>query len=122
MRIVNGVLGLLLLLFAAVQVNDPDGPFWIAAYGVGALWTLLAALAPAALARLPAILLLAATLVIALAGVARFWPTAPGWWRTEVWWATETAREGMGMMIVAAALLAPLATALAARRGNRRRA
>lgn len=119
MRILNGVLGLILLGFAVVQYNDPDSAFWIAAYGLGAGWTLLAALFPRALALRPAVILLAFSIAIALVAVLHFWPDAPGWWRIQVWWETETAREGMGMMLVALSLLAPLATAMRIGRGRR---
>jgi hypothetical protein len=36
----------------------------------------------------------------------------PGFWRKDVWWVEETAREGMGVMIAFAVLIAVLATAL----------
>ena len=123
MRILNGVLAALLLLFAAVQHNDPDGASWAAAYGLAALWCALAAARPGAMRRPWARAALGLSVLAALVGVAWFWPEAPGWWRGEVWWETETAREGMGVMIVALALLAPArvalrrATAPAARRG-----
>ena len=40
----------------------------------------------------------------------------PGFWRKDVWWVEETAREGMGMMIAFAVLLAVLATTLLRKR------
>lgn len=115
MRILNGVLAALLLLFVAVQVNDPDAGLWMVLYGAAAVWTGLAALAPRLLAGRASRALLVLSFAGAVAGVLYYWPDTPGWWRTEVWWETETAREGMGMMIIALALLAPLATAF--RRG-----
>ncbi|GMG84134.1 hypothetical protein LNKW23_33480 [Paralimibaculum aggregatum] len=106
MRALNGLLLAVLLLFAAVQYNDPDGPLWLAIYGTGALWTGLAALRPGLSGRPAARAGLALSLAAALAGLAWYWPATPGWWRQEVWWETETAREGMGMMIVVASLAA----------------
>ena len=43
MRIVNGVLCLFLILFTAVQYNDPDVLLWVLIYGIGAVFTGLAA-------------------------------------------------------------------------------
>jgi hypothetical protein len=37
------LLGLIMLLFAGVQYNDPDGPLWVVIYGVPAAWAFLAA-------------------------------------------------------------------------------
>ena len=42
----------------------------------------------------------------------------PGFWRKDVWWVEETAREGMGVMIGFAVLIAVLASAVTAK--NRR--
>lgn len=115
MRLVNGVFACLLILFAVVQFNDPDGPFWALAYGIGALWCAVAALR-AALYATPAFLAYVASLAAAIAGVVWFWPRTPNFWMQDVWWETETAREGMGMMILAIALLAAGFVALRTRR------
>lgn len=120
MRFVYGVLALVLLLFAGVQYNDPDSYLWIPVYLVPALWAALAALRPRLLGRPPAVAGLFLCLVAALAGTVMLWPTDTQWWRQDVWWQSETAREGMGMMIVAATLLALTATALLRRRGGLR--
>lgn len=119
MRILNGVLALILILFAAVQFNDPDGPLWMLIYGFPAFWTALAAIRPTALALKPLSMLLSLTVAVALLGVVYYWPDVPGWWRTDVWWETETAREGMGMMIAAASLFAPITASVRAARATR---
>ena len=116
MRIANGVLAGLLILFAFVQYNDPDGLFWAAVYGAGALWCGVACLKPA-IFRGVWFRLFAVSFVVALVGLIYFWPKAPGWWRQDVWWETETAREGMGMMILVIALLFAGYVALRTRRG-----
>lgn len=105
MRIVNGVLAVLLALFAFAQVNDPDGMFWAAVYAVGGLWCGLAAVNPAAGALKPVRSVFGFSLVTAVLGTVWFWPKTPGWWRQDVWWETETAREGMGMMILVICLV-----------------
>ncbi len=111
MRIVCGVLSALMLMFVAVQYNDPDGPLWMLIYGVGAVWAGLAA------AKLPLVQsrtsfrLLIATFAASVAGLVYYWPRTPGWWRSEVWWDVEAAREGMGMMILAVVLLIVIFTA-----------
>ena len=103
MRIVAAVFCVLMILFAAVQYNDPDVIFWGSIYGLAAVFCGIAAFAPGLLGGRGAQMVLAATLVLAVAGVWWFWPDVPGWWRKAVWMEAETAREGMGMMIAAAA-------------------
>ena len=116
MRITNGVLCALLILFAVVQYNDPDGVFWIGVYGAGAAWCGLAAVRSDLLANVGVKAVFGLTLAAAIAGVVWFWPTTPEWWKQDVWWTTETAREGMGMMIVVVCLLFAGAVILPARR------
>ena len=105
MRIIHAILSALLLLFAIAQYNDPDAVFWIAVYGAGAIWCGLAALRSPILSSGPVRLLFAASLAAAVAGCIWFWPAVENWWMQDVWWEIETAREGMGMMIVLACLL-----------------
>lgn len=100
MRIAAGILGILMILFCVVQYNDPDALRWIAIYGMTAVFCSIYALQPAVLAKGIGALLLSVALVAAIAGMIWYWPTADGWWKQDVWWETETAREGMGMMIV----------------------
>lgn len=108
MRIVSGVCAVVLIVFAAVQYNDPDALFWAPIYAGGAVLCALAAFRPRIYAGSPAGLVYAAAVLASLAGVVRFWPSASGWWMQEVWWENEAAREGMGMMVLAAALLLAL--------------
>ena len=104
MRILNLVLGAFMVLFAAVQYNDPDPLFWAAAYLIPAFWAGLAGLRPALLEAPAAKAGLAASLVLYAVGTAYFWPTEAGWWRIEVWWESEATREGMGLMIATAVI------------------
>lgn len=104
MRSLNIILMLLMILFIAVQYNDPDGSLWMLIYAVPAVWTAIAAFRRPVLGNKIAHAVLLFCIAAAVAGLIYFWPTTPGWWRQEVWWETETAREGMGMMIVAAVL------------------
>jgi len=112
MRYLNLLLGVLMLLFAAVQYNDPDAPLWIAIYMVPAAWAFAAAL------RLPQVRsstgtrLLWASVAAGVATVVYYWPTTPGFWHKDVWWVEETAREGMGVMIGLVVLLVVLFSAL----------
>lgn len=115
MRYVFIVLAVLMLLAAAVQYNDPDGPLWMLYYGVPAIWCALAALKPDVFAAGPARLLLAASVIAAVVLTIVYWPTAPGFWREQVWQMgmtdpqasqiAEQSREGMGLMIATAVLL-----------------
>lgn len=105
MRYVNLVLCVLMLVFIGVQYNDPDGLLWMAIYLIPAAWAAIAALhAPLLGSGAPRFLLLA-SLAAAITGVIHYWPDTPGFWKQEVWYETETAREGIGMMIVLIVLL-----------------
>ena len=111
MRWLNIVLCLLMLLFIGVQINDPDGAMWMVIYAVPMIWSGFAAFRPAKLSRkFPSVLLLVC-IAAALAAMVYYWPKTPGWWKSEVWWEVETAREGMGMMIVAVVLAVAWLTA-----------
>jgi hypothetical protein len=115
MRYLNGFFCVIMILFVAVQYNDPDYAFWMVIYGISAVWAGVAALRPAVLARDLYTAGLILTTAAAVAGTVYYWPTVPGWWRKDVWWNEETAREGMGMMIVTVTLLVVLVTAWRAR-------
>ena len=106
MRYVFFSLMCLMVLFAAVQFNDPAGLMLIVIYSVPALWCALATFSKRILQRAAVRAMLAVCLATALAGVVRFWPLTPQFWTREVWYNVETAREGMGLMIVAGVLLA----------------
>jgi hypothetical protein len=109
MRILCGVLAAALILFAAVQVNDPDPLFWGAIYAAAAIWCGLAALRPALLRTGVARALLVLSLGATAWGLVAFFPDAERWWSIDIWWpeaSGETSREGMGMMVVAAAMAA----------------
>jgi len=118
MRVTTGTLAVVLALFAVFQYDDPDGPVWAAIYGIAAVWCAVAALRPGWLAVGWVIALLGLSLVAAVAGVVVFWPDTAAWWRVDVWWHEETVREGMGFMIVLAALGIAFVTALRRRRGD----
>ena len=114
MRIINGVLAAFLVLFAVVQWNDPDGPLddllrhWrCMVRRRGAPWFVRVG---------PVFGLFGLTCAAALVGLVYYWPTTPEWWMQDVWWETETAREGMGMMILVISLAC---AALVARRAGR---
>jgi hypothetical protein len=112
MRIVNGVLCLILLTFVAVQYNDPDPWRWGGIYGVAAIFAGLAAFRPALFTSGRVAVIYVVCLLASLVGVYHYWPNTPEWWAPKVWAdaavmsdGTEIAREGMGMMIVALAML-----------------
>lgn len=111
MRWLNGVFFLLMLLFIVVQLNDPDGVMWMFIYAVPMTWAAIAAFRPAILSgKLPSLLLIAC-IILSAAAMFYYWPKTPGWWKSDVWWEVETAREGMGMMIVLIVLLVAWFTA-----------
>ena len=101
MRAVNGLFSVVLWVFAIAQYNDPDAVLWFLIYGVPAVWTGLAAWRPGSLSASPAALgALAVCLILSLAGMIYMWPA-----EFSTWWDAEEVREGMGLMIVTAALL-----------------
>lgn len=104
MQILNGILMLLMILFIAVQYNDPDGKLWMAIYAVPLMWTAVVVFRRPLLVKPIVSALLLLSMVVSAVGLIYFWPESPAWWRQEVWWETETAREGMGMMIIAITL------------------
>lgn len=114
MRIVHGLLLLVMLLFIAVQFNDPDGLLWAGIYGVPSLMMLVAIMRPQWFSMPTGRVLRWVAVAALAAGIVYFWPKTSGFWRQEVWWETETAREGMGIMIAflvaASAFLASAAT------------
>ena len=109
MRFVYTIVSILMILFVAVQYNDPDGPFWMVLYGVPAVLAGLAALRPDMLVSMPGRGIVLAVFLCAIALTYLYWPEVPNWWRQDVWWQEETAREGMGLMIatLAVAMLLP---------------
>lgn len=112
LRAVNGLLCVVLVAFAAVQYNDPDFYLWMPVYGLPAAWAGIAAYDAGRLRRSPAAAALALCILAAVAGTVWLWPTEAGFWHRQVWWESETAREGMGMMIVTSGLLVVAVTAL----------
>jgi Transmembrane family 220, helix len=113
MRYVLMLLGLLMVAFAVVQYNDPDGLMWALIYLVPAAWAFAAAFRPALVGSLAGERLLWATLALGAGTLVLYWPTAPGFWRKDVWWVEETAREGMGVMVGVAVLVIVLAGVMA---------
>ena len=115
MRYVSIVLGAFMVLFAAVQYNDPDPHVWVPVYLVPGAWAFAAAFRLRWFSALPVQALLAASLAAYAALTIYYWPQTPEFWRKDVWWQDEEAREGMGMMIALAVLLFVSAAALTAR-------
>lgn len=105
MRILLGLLLLLMLLFGAFQYNDPDGIFWMGIYLVPAVWCGLGLFSPQAFKRKLVQVAFWASVAITVVGVIYFWPITPKFWTKDVWYNVETAREGMGLMIVLGVLL-----------------
>lgn len=105
MKFVFIILMLLMILFMAVQINDPDGLMWVVVYAIPAFWCGLASFLPARFFEIWVRLALMVCIIIALAGVVWFWPLTPRFWTKDVWYNVETAREGLGLMIVVVVLM-----------------
>jgi hypothetical protein len=105
-RILDAALGVVLIIFTALQSNDPDAPLWIAIYVLAAVWALLGAGWPMVLHANPlALWSSSASVVLFLAGFA--W-LAPAIGRD--WIHVEEAREALGLLICTAATLLALWT------------
>ena len=113
MKYILMLLGLLMVAFAGVQYNDPDGLMWAFLYAVPAAWAFAAAFRPALVGSLAGERLLWATVAAGIGAMVFYWPQVPYFWRKDVWWVEETAREGMGVMVGVAVLLVVLATVMA---------
>lgn len=114
-RYVNILLGVVMVAFAALQYNDPDGLLWIVIYLIPAAWAFAAAFGLAQVRSAPGTALLTLSVLAAVGAVIYYWPTMPDFWRKDVWWAEEAAREGMGVMIALLVLLFVVLTAFTAR-------
>lgn len=114
LRIVNVILGLMMIGFAAVQYNDPDMPQWALMYAIPAIWMYAVTFRLQGVVGSPDIMrLLWASAAFYVVAVIFLWPTMPNFWRKEVWIAQETAREGMGVMLaLGVVLIAALNTRL----------
>jgi hypothetical protein len=116
-----------MLLAMVVQYNDPDGPLWMAYYGVPAIWCALATFRPGVFPTPSGRVLLGVSVVAALALTAWYWPPVAGFWHESVWRMgmtepeaariAEQSREGMGLMIATAVLLVVAVWAFLARGG-----
>jgi hypothetical protein len=101
MRYVNGFFCVILTLFALAQYNDPDAVLWFLIYAIPAVWAGLATFRPDLLTpRPPTIGAYALCLAAAVLGSAYMWPSLP-----ENWIHVEEEREGLGLIIVTAALI-----------------
>ncbi len=107
MRILSGILALVLVLFAYVQIDDPDPHIWIPIYLLGALWPAIAALAPGRFAARPPVRI--GAWLSAVAFLAGFIWLAPTIGRD--WIHVEEAREAFGYLICAVATLIGIGTA-----------
>ncbi len=105
MRIMLGLLLFLMLLFGAVQYNDPDGALWMMIYTIPAVWCGLGLFQRKLFTLKSVKVAYWATVALTVIGVVYFWPITPRFWTKEVWYNVETAREGMGLMIVLCVLL-----------------
>jgi hypothetical protein len=103
-RILNGVVCLVLVFFALLQWNDPDGPLWAVIYLLAALWPGLAAWRPGSLAHTAWLRYAGwACVGLFLLGFAWLAPTIGADWIH-----VETAREAIGFALCAVATLAAL--------------
>ena len=109
LRVLNIVLGVMMVGFTAVQYNDPDMPQWVLMYAIPALWMYAVTFRLEGVKGSPDLMrLLWATVVFYVVAMIFLWPTMPNFWRKEVWIVEETAREGMGVMIALGVMLVAL--------------
>lgn len=104
MNWVTGAFLLIMLLFAALQYNDPDALLWIAIYGLVALWCALTLWRPGLLRATPA-LRWGALASLAAYAVGFLWliQTYSSQFLSQSMMApgVETTREAFGLLICA---------------------
>ena len=101
MRALHAVFGIVMLGFAAVQYNDPDGIFWALVYLLAAAWSGLAAWRPAWLGgRRWLVGGMVVSGLLFLVGFATLAPTIGADWIH-----VEEARESLGYLIAAGTTL-----------------
>ena len=102
MRYVNGIFCVVLGLFALVQYNDPDFLLWFLIYGIPAVFCGIAAFRPGLYRESGALrAVFWACFAAAVIGTVFYWPTV---WAN--WIHVEETREGIGMWIVMAGMIA----------------
>ena len=113
-----GVLMVIMLVFAGLQYNDPDGLYWAIIYLLPAMALGLAAFVPHRFATLLARVLLFLAIVVLGFGVYVYWPSQLASFAVSEWWDEEPVKEGFGVAI--AYLFTCLTIPLAFRQSVRR--
>lgn len=107
MRVVSGLLALILIFFAYLQIDDPDPYIWIPIYLLGALWPAIAAFGPGRFADRPPVRIGAwASAAFFIAGFLWYAPAIG-----RDWIHVEEARESIGYLICAVATVVGIWTA-----------
>jgi len=99
MRVVYIILMLVMLLFAGVQINDPDGLWWAAIYLVPVIALAVAAFIPHRLSSTIGRVLVCVFVAALAIGTIVYWPQEANFWQKDVWWESEPVREGLGVAI-----------------------
>ena len=99
MTFVYTILMLIMLVFAGLQFNDPDGLFWVLIYALTAIVLGLAAFVPHWFATLPGRILLFLFVVALACGVYVYWPSQLNSFATAQWWDNELVKEGFGVAL-----------------------
>ena len=107
MRIVSGIFALVLVVFAYLQIDDPDPHVWMPIYLLGALWPAIAALGPGRFAVRPPVRI-GAWLSFAFFMAGFLWLAH---YLGRDWIRVEEAREAIGFLLCAVATLVALWTA-----------
>jgi Transmembrane family 220, helix len=111
LRLLNLVLCLVMIVFAALQYNDRDMLLWVVYYIVPAAWAFVAAFRHRLFQSVQWLGWLWACVAAWVGLVWYYWPKMPNFWHAAVWTQQVTAREGMGLMIALAVLLVAVFTA-----------
>jgi hypothetical protein len=118
MRIAAFLLAVMFLVFAFLQVNDPDPVIWILIYGIMAVFSIMA------MFRFYPRIVLALYLVLLAGYSVVFWSGVAEWWRQDnrsalfddvakmEHWYIEEAREFLGLLICMLVLIFFLIRAL----------
>jgi len=111
LRILNLLLCVAMLAFAASQFSRPDGWLWIGYFVIPAFWAFIAGFRHRAFGSVRWLGWLWGCLAAWLVLLWRHWPQTPDFWRPPVWLHDAVARSSLGLVVAVATLVVALLTA-----------
>jgi len=111
LRILNLLLCVVMLAFAASQIKQPDAWLWVGYFVVPAFWAFIAGFRHRAFRSVRWLGWLWGCVAAWLMLLWRHWPQIADFWRPQVWLHDAVARSSLGLVLAVATLVVALATA-----------